>query len=184
VDVAVGVAVFVAVAVAVAVAEPVEVAVAVGEPDEVAVAVGEPVEVAVAVAVAVGVAVGVGGRSTVADTVTSDLPLSLVTEIVAVPVEPDAVPINFTVSVTDPPFLSLNEPPGETVKEAAPGPEGALTLPFNFAVADIVNVAVVPVGTVPKPSTVGVTSNFFANAGVAAAMTAAPTNRAPTAAAI
>jgi len=155
--------------------------------DDVGVAVGVAavaVAVGVGVAVAVGVAVGVGGVVTVADTVTSSLPLSLLTKIVAVPVGPNAVPINVTVSVIDPPLPSVNEPPGETVKEAAPGPEGALTVPFNFAVADIVNVAVVPVGTVPRPSTVGVTSNFFANAGVAAAMTAAPTKRAPTAAAI
>jgi len=132
----------------------------------------------------VGVGVGVGGTSTVAVTVTSELPLLLLTKIVAVPVGPDAVPINVTVSVTDPPALSLNEPPGETVKEAAPGPEGALTVPLNFAVADIVNVAVVPLGTVPRPSTAGDTFNFFANAGVAAAMTAAPIKRAPTVAAI
>jgi len=133
-----------------------------------------------------GVGVGVAGTSTVADTVTSGLPLLLVTKTVAVPVGPGAVPINVTVSVTDPPAPSVDEPPGETVKEEPPGPVGAATLTFNLLPEPfvIVNFAVAPVSTVPKPSTLGVNFNFAAEAGVAAAMTDAPTKSAPTAAAI
>jgi len=143
--------------------------------DDVGVAVGVAVAF-VWVGVGVGVAVGVGA-GTLALTATLALPCLLVTAIVPV-VEPGVVVVTVTVSFCDACFFSENEA-GETEK-----PAPALTVPFNVPPFTfvMVNVPVVPV--VPKDRLVGLTPNFGAAKAGVAAMTAAPTKRAPTAAAI